>query len=202
MTQQNKTAAAAERSRPAVSAQWWEQNGACHAGCDRPRLRLRGAAWCHLQRGQTGLSPAPGADVDAPDLPEHPPQGPGPAPPSAAADPAPSTADRTGTAAGGGKPPRAPGGPDAQPSAPALRKPGAPSSVLPNEKSKLLLSTPNAGTGHGLSPLPARPLRTQGCMSQAVSSEDWAVPAAHMCAPSLPPDHTPQAPASWGAGPR
>lgn len=56
--------------------------------------------------------------------------------------------------------------------------------TLSKEKNKLLLSTPTVNKGHGLSPLPARRLRIQGWTSRAVTAEDWAVPASHMCVSS------------------
>lgn len=73
--------------------------------------------------------------------------------------------------------------------------------TLSKEKNKLLLSTPTVNKGHGLSPLPARRLQIQGWTSRADCRGLGSPSLAHVCELSLLPDHTPQAPASWGAGP-
>ena len=131
-----------------MSAQWWER-----------AVPVTRAARCHLQRGQPGLGPAPEVMWTLPIAPStlcrgldqlHPPQR-LPRPPPHARELRQQTES----------PPERPG--DQTHSAPLLplASPGPLPPRSPRKRTAASFNT-NAGTGHGLSPLPARPLRHTG----------------------------------------
>lgn len=215
MARQNKTTARDTRRDRCQLTVAQSGSSACHAGCDRTwpgsGAQLLCAARRHLRWGQTGFSPAPACDVDSPDLPEHsvcrgldhlhPPQ--------RLTQPSPRLTARELRQETESTPERC-------------------RDTRYSEETHSTLLVSSRSLGHGDRPgtrsqrkrtscfFQHRPLtKATGLLLSQGLSPDTRVDisgcdcrglgspsCAHACELSLPPDHTPQAPASWGAGPR